>query len=272
MWWLWIVGPFVAALVYLLTDWRDRRREVEVERWRAAWGGREEPVGGYRDTKKAKGKAPGAKRVTSMPGPLARMLLSSGGGARLDYFELVPKLAYLASMGGDAMNASDHVTVVAKLDEAGPMLTARPLPILDGQREPNNGVQFKKDPDFMEQYIVERSLEEGAPVAADEATDKPIRKWLSPAVRAALLDLPDAWLRVEGRAMALTLYGPVDADRIDQLLAAADIVFAEYGADGGPSLLGEDDEEPEAEPAKAAPVPAKKKGGGGKKPGAAKPA
>ncbi len=46
--------------------------------------------------------------------------------------------------------------------------------------------------------------------------------------------------------MALTLYGLPDAARIDELLAAANIVFAEYGAGGGPSLLGDDDEEEDA--------------------------
>ena len=36
--------------------------------------------------------------------------------------------------------------------------------------------------------------------------------------------------------MAYTLYGPADADRIKELAIAADVVFAEYGAGGGPSL------------------------------------
>lgn len=255
--WLWILGPLVAALVFVLTDWRDKRREIEIERWR----GRKQGAGA------------GPKSVTSLPGPLARMLLAAGGGKRIAQYELVSKLAYLALLGGDATAGSDHQTVVAKLDEAAPTLTVRPLPILDGQSEPNTGVQFKKDAEFMEAFIVERGLEgsDAAPPAASEAGDKAIRQWLSPPVRAALLELPDAWLRVEGKTMALTLYGPIDADRLHELVTAADVIFAEYGAEGGPSLFGDDEEEGE-EPAAEVKAPPKKKADGAKKSGAAKSA
>jgi hypothetical protein len=183
--------------------------------------------------------------VTSLPGPLARVLATTGGGEVIDDFELVPKLAYLAVMGADALQGSDHQTVVAKLDDAGPTFTVRPLPIVEGERIPNTGVQLKKDEDFMRLFLVERGLE-GGPVAAEsEALDKEIRKWLSPPVREALLELPSSWLRVDGKAkvMAFTVYGPTTADRIHETIAAADIVFAEYGAEGGPSLLGDDEDE-----------------------------
>jgi hypothetical protein len=261
MWWLWIVGPMAMAILYLATDWRDKRRENEVEQWRAGMGPRTaatRKAAGYRDGKQVTPPAGGAKKVTSLPGPLARILLAAGGGERFGYFELVPKLAYLAVMGGDATSGSDHQTVIARLDEQVPTFMVRPLPIIEGQREANTGVQFKKDPDFMEQFTVDRTLEPGFLSAGTEAEDKAIRKWLSPPLREALMDLPDVWLRVEGKTMALTLYGPPSADKLNDLVAAADIVFAEYGAEGGPSLFGDEDDEA------AAPVPAKGASGGKK--------
>jgi len=274
MTWLWFVGPLVVALVYVLTNWRDHRREVEIERWRKA-GSRVTRSVGYRATARV---ASSVRRVNSMPGVLTRLLEATGGGSGgepLGYFELVPKLGYLAVMGADALQGSEHQTVVARLDEPSPTFTVRPLPIVEGERAPNTGVQFKKDPDFMALFLVERGLESGPTVPASEALDKEIRKWLSPPLREALLELPDAWLRIEGKAkaMALTHYGPVDAERIDELIAAADIVFAEYGADGGPSLLGEDDEEEEAEPLAAAVTKSAAKPKTAKtKPASAKPA
>jgi hypothetical protein len=277
MWWLWIAGPLVAALVFLLTDWRDKRRDAEIERWRGLMTtppSTRKEAAGYRDVKETKqGGIPAPELVSALPGPLLRLVLAAGGGQRIGYYALVPKLAYLAVMGGDATNGSDHQTVVAKLDESAPTFTVRPLPILDGQREPNTGVQFKKDAEFMEAFIVDRFLEgsdvEGA--APNEATDKAIRKWLSPPVRAALMELPDLWIRVEGKTMALSLYGRVDADRLHALVTAADVIFAEYGAEGGPSLFGDDEEEDEAEP-EPKPAPAPKKAGGTKKPAQGKSA
>jgi|HubBroStandDraft_6_1064221.scaffolds.fasta_scaffold164963_3 hypothetical protein len=242
MWWLWIAGPVAAALIYVLTGWRDRRREAEIERWEAMTSER-----AGRDT----------KRVNSLPGPLMRLIDVAGGGQPVAYFELVPKIAYLALMGSDSMNGSDHHTVVCKLDDPAPSLTARPLPILEGERIPNEGVLFKKDPDMTALYLVERTVEGKPEPAAGEAVDKAIRRWLSPPVRAALKDLPACWLRADGKAMSLTLYGPADADRLNELLTTADVVFAEYGADGGPSLFG-DDEEEEEKAAAPAPPPAKK--------------
>jgi len=273
MWWLWIVGPMGMALLYLATDWRDKRRESEIERWRVTMGPRAatKKKAGYRDGKRTAPPPLGAKKVNALPGPLARILLAAGGGERVGYFELVPKLAYLAVMGGNATSGSDHQTVIARLDEEAPTFMVRPLPILEGQREANLGVQFKKDPDFMEQFLVDRTLEPGVAVAGTEADDKAIRKWLSPALREALMDLPDAWLRVEGKTMALTLHGAADADRLGDLVTAADIVFAEYGAEGGPSLFGDEEEDEDDAPAAAPPVK-KAAGGGGTKKSAGKSA
>src|SRR5262245_58833034 len=119
MTWLWFVGPLVAALVYVLTGRRDERRESALSRWRKAAGT--------------------PRRVTSLPGPLARVLEATGGGTSFGYYELASKLAYLAVMGADVMQGSDHATVVAKLDEPGPTFTVRPLPIVEGERVPNTG-------------------------------------------------------------------------------------------------------------------------------------
>ncbi len=77
----------------------------------------------------------------------------------------------------------------------------------------------------MEQFLVE------GPDA------KAIGRWLSKPIRDALLDFPDAWLFVQDRAMALAVYGPVDADRMEELVIAADAIFAEHGNEGAPSLL-----------------------------------
>jgi hypothetical protein len=196
----------------------------------------------------------GVKRVDGLPSALMRMVDAAGGGQAVAYFELVPKIAYLALMGSDSLNGSDHHTVVGKLEDPAPTLTARPLPILEGERIPNTGVIFKKDDDMTELFLVERMVEGKPEAPASDALDKAIRKWLSPPVRAALKDFPDGWLRADGRAMSLTLYGPTDPDKLNELITTADVVFAEYGADGGPSLFGDDEEEESAPP----PAPAKK--------------
>lgn len=248
MWWMWIVGPLLIALIYVLTGARDRRREAEVERWRSQAGApipADQPPTGYRDAKKPASDARvGAKRVASVPAPLLRMLLLAGPGPVLAHFELVPKIAFLSSVGTNAVNASDHHTVSGKLEDKAPMFTVRPLAFIEGQREVNTGVQFKKDADFMAFFFVERSIEGMAPASqSGDALDKAIRKWLSPTVRAALMDLPDAWLLVDGKAMAVSLYGRADAEKLSELVELADVIFAEHGADGGPSLLGDDSDE-----------------------------
>jgi hypothetical protein len=261
MWELFLVAPVIAVIIFVITGRPDRRRDVEIDRWRKAAGN--------------------PRRVTSLPGPLARVLQATGGGVVIGHYELAAKIAYLAVMGADAMHGSDHVTVVAKLDESGPIFTARPLPIVEGERVPNTGVQFKKDEDFMARFLVDRSLDQAPDVPVNEADDKAIRKWLSPPIREALLDFPDGWLRVDGKTktMAFTLYGPVDTTKIEALIEAADIVFAEYGAEGGPSLLPEEEEAEEKAKAPIAKTgtgpkasgPAKKKGpSGGPKSASAK--
>jgi hypothetical protein len=242
MWWLWIVGPVAVGLLYILTGrLPDRRRSLELERWKGMWLPTS-PAAGYRDgksSKKAKGKKgkkgappppPGPPEVSALPGDFVRVLDEAGGGTAVAYFELVPRLGYFAVMEADARCASDYQAVVAKLGKSAPTFTVRPLPIVEGSRVANTGVQFKKDPEFMELFLVE-----GADAVA-------IGKWLRRPIRSALMSNPNLWLFVRGRAMGVALYGIASAEEIDELLASADAIFAEVGAEGGPSLLGEDDE------------------------------
>lgn len=249
MLWLWYVAPFATLVVWFLTGLPGRheaRRDREIARWRALMVPEtveRKPVG-YREhakskkstdkksTDKSADKKPGPRQVTSLPGPLFRVVPELGGGVPLGYYELIEKLAYVAIMGPNLTNGSEYQVVLAKLARPAPWLMACPLPIVDGARLPNTGVQFKKDPDFMGLFMVE------GPDA------KAIGKWLSRPVRDALRDFPDAWLHVEDRAMALVLYGPVDAERLQELIATADTIFAEHGAEGGPSLLAESEDEP----------------------------
>ena len=93
----------------------------------------------------------------------------------------------------------------------------------------------------------------GLPPLDEAQATKKIRSWLSRPVRAALRDLPDAWLYVQGKAMALVLYGPADASKLNELVTAADVIFAEYGEDGGPSLFNDEDDEDDS--VEAAPPP-----------------
>jgi hypothetical protein len=133
------------------------------------------------------------------------------------------------------MNGSEYQAVLAKLDRPAPAFTVRPLPILEGKRLPNTGVQFKKDPSFMGLFLVE------------SADAKRIGKWLPRPLRDALRELPDAWLRVQGRAMAVVVYGPADAGRMFDLITLADTIFAEHGGESGPSLFFDEDDEEDDE-------------------------
>ncbi|WP_437998662.1 hypothetical protein WMF26_00325 [Sorangium sp. So ce185] len=233
--WLWYVGPLALLVVWYLTGLRGRheaRRDAELVRWRVLMTPKaaSRRSGAQRDSRKTVADIDGPRPVRSMPGSLERMLDDAGGGAVVARYELVPKLAYVAVAGPDAKNGSEYQVVVAKLAKPAPRLTVCPLPIIDGRRAPNTGVQFKKDPDFMEQFLVE----------GPEA--KSIGRWLSARVRDALRDFPDAWLFVQDRVMAIAVYGPVDAERLQELVVAADAIFAEHGAGGAPSLLFEDSE------------------------------
>jgi hypothetical protein len=278
MWWMSIVGPVLVVLIWLTTGWRDRRREGEVERWRRSMGPKnvsDKESAGYRTTRKvgAARPGPGAKVVSALPGPLQRIIDAAGGGDALGHYELVPKIAFLSAMSANLLTGSDLQAVTGKLEESAPGFIVRPLPIIEGERVANTGIEFKKDPEFTGLFQVDAVATTGAPPRpgskdaktpqaplSDAAAAKKIRSWISRPVREALRDLPDAWLYVHGRAMALVLYGPADADKLDELVKAADVIFAEYGDEGGPSLFDDEegDEDDEVEAA-APPPPAPKK-------------
>ena len=260
MMWLWFVGPAAVLVLWLLTGIpgrHERRRARELARWRDLMTPKQvvHNPEGYRVTKETTVDLTGPRQVTSLPGDLNRLHPEIGGGMPVARYELLEKLAYVTVMEPDLISGSEYQAVLARLEKAGPSFTVRPLPIVEGNRVPNTGVQFKKDPAFMQLFLVEG------------ADAKKIGKWLPRSLRHALREFPDAWLYVQGRAMALVLYGPVDADRMYDLITAADTIFAEHGDEGGPSLFfddeddrgadDEDDEAEEGEEERGAAMPAK---------------
>lgn len=211
MWWMWIVGPIAVGFIYVLTAHTDRRRLIEAELFR---------------------KTAHLKLVKSAPSAFGGIFDEAGGGTAAALYEVLPKVAYVGIFDADVSSGSDHQTVVTKLAKPGPSFVARPLPLVDGQRSPNRGVAFPKDPEFSDLVLVEGSEE------------KPIRAWLRASIRDTLLEHPDVWLRVQGDAMAVTIYGALDAEGLSRLLEVADAIFAEHGPEGAASLLYEDDEAP----------------------------
>ncbi|HVY45756.1 MAG TPA: hypothetical protein VHB21_07745 [Minicystis sp.] len=251
LWWMYLVCPLLAAFVYALASKDDPRRMREVERWRKAFGPPVSTLGeaGYRERAEVAPAEPRhePRQVATLPGSLLRALRGVGLGEVLSHYELVPKLAYLSVVGANAEQSSDFQSVVAKLEEKGPRFEVHPIPILEGQVQPNTGIEFKKDADFAKLFVVEPlgPPAGGPPQPATPAQAKAIRKWLSDPVREALKDMPEVWLRVDGQTMAVTWFGDADTKRLNELVTVADTIFAEHGADGGPSLFGEDDEEDE---------------------------
>lgn len=253
--WLWYVGPIVVAVVYaLVAFWptrRAQRRTAELKRWVEEFLG---PLTPARKKSKKKRSARDLARLTRsrflgrLPRAFDDLLEAAGPGSSVANIVLVPKLAYLAMRGANRVSSTDHQTVVARLAKPAPSMVVRPLPVVEGRQVDNRGVQFDRDPDFMQQYLVEG------------VESRAIVKWLRKPIREALVELPDVWLRTEGRVMALTLYGEVSAERLDEFVATADAVFAERGAGGAPSLFGDEDHapapsretEPETKPAKSA--------------------
>lgn len=238
----------------------------------------EKEAAGYRSGKQVGKPGPGAKIVSALPGPLQRVIDAAGGGDALGHYELVPKLAYLSAMAANAAAGSDLQAVTGKLEDDAPAFIVRPVPMIEGEGALSAGIEFKKDPGFTAIFQVEPVVTaappprpgakeaKAQPPLSDAERAKKIRGWLSRPVRDALRDLPDAWLYVQGRAMALVLYGTADAAKLHELVTVADVIFAEYGADGGPSLLGDeegdtddtDEEEEDDEVAEAAPPPKSK--------------
>jgi hypothetical protein len=188
---------------------------------------------GFRVRSQAASNAPVEllRSVPELPASLGRLVLDVGEGSPYRYDLLREGLAYVAFVEADATGASDYATVVMALEERAPRFTVRPLPIVEGKLAPNAGLVFKGDPEFSRAFLVE----------GREADGKAIRAFLSEAVRDELLRQKDAWLFVDGDAMALTRFGAFDLEQTDRLVEIADVVFAEHGAGGGVSLLEPDD-------------------------------
>lgn len=260
--WLWIGGPLLVLIVWFLTTRtsKERKRRLrEADIWRknvaperpASVSESDQQGAPYRPDPAKKKETKGAKkergegppRVTSIPAALHGAVLTVGGGEVFAHYQLVRDLAYLTLVESNATAGSDYQTVSAKLEEGGPFMSIKPLQRIDGVPIPNTGVQFKKDPELMNLFLIE------GPDA------KAIGRWLSAPLRRALCENPNAWLRVEGKTMTVSVFGGLEADQLDRLVELADTFFAEHGADGGPSLFGE---EPPLEPVIAKPQKASK--------------
>ncbi len=220
MMWLWLIGPLVVLLGFLVLTFgetnEEKRRKAEVLRWI------DELLGPIKRGKKTR-----SRRVRSLPAALSQAVKQAGGGARITDLVLVPKHAYVAVRSTDTFTASGHQTVVCALAKSAPKFVCRPLPIIDGRPVENRGVHFGKDPEFMDSFVVEG------------ADGRAIGKWLKPSLRKALSELGEVWLRAEGRVMTVTLYGPVTAEQLNALVGVADAFFAAKGAGGRASLFGE---------------------------------
>lgn len=175
------------------------------------------------------------KRVTSIPSELTRILPSIGEGSILGFLQLRRQLAYVAFVEADDHNTSHYVSVIMQLDAPAPRFTAQPLPIVDGVPVPNTGIKVADDEAFTASYWVQVPPNQDA---------RAVRAFLAPVVREELVAFPVVWMHVQGRVMAVTIYGRFDPELTDHLVDVADVLFAEYGAEGGPSLLEPDDTEP----------------------------
>lgn len=230
IWMWWLVGPALALLVFVLSarTTESKRLEGAVARWVA----------------RRKRVAP-VRKVSSLPKELGVLARSVTEGDVLAHYELVggsepgkAGIAFLTLTGANALEGSAGAHVLMKLAHAAPSFTVRPLPLEDGERVSNTGIEFRKHPEFMAEFL------------AEGQDPRAVGKFLSKPLREALLDWPRLWVAVQGKAMALSVYGPVDEDELELLVATADVLFAEHGARGGPSLVGEgggDDDEEDAE-------------------------
>lgn len=230
--WLWYIGPLLAALCYLAVVLGSTREDEERKRHLARFI--DQLLGPLREGKKQLGR-----RVRVLPAELAELVDTAGGGARVADVVLVPQLAYFASRAADGENLSAQHTVAFQLKKRAPTFVCRPLPILDGRPIENTGIVI--DQEFGASFVVD----------AERGGEKAIRDWLDDDVREALCELPAVWLRTDGTRAALTLYGPIDAEAMEELVATADVLFAAYGPSRH-SLLGDD--APRAKAKKPAPA------------------
>lgn len=236
MWWLWIVGPVAVGLVFVLTGKVDQRALKEIEAWREELRARramlQKKAKSSGEAKRRRSKDARPKPVGGLSRDFADITEEIGEGRIVGQFELAPKVAYARFILSDGDGSSDHQSVIVRLAEPGPTFVAKPLPLLEQDtRVPNTGIEFRKDPEFFSTYLVE----------ADAKLAKQIGQWLSRDLRTLLREHGEAWLYVRGRAMALTLYGTIRADKMAKLIELAEVFVAEHGAEDGPSLFGETD-------------------------------
>lgn len=235
-----IVSALLAVgLIYFVTGDPDPRKKKEFDEFRHFPARREIDANAspYRQLS-LRGQIEQSrllKRVETLPPPFARMLPIVGEGRAFGFLQLKEDLAYVAFVEADDHNVSEYVSVLMLLDEQMPTFVVRPLPIVDGARVPNIGPRFAEDAAFTAQYLIELD---------PKANPHAVKSFLSPIVREELLSLPAVWLHVHGNVMALTLFGRYDAESVDHLVDMADVLFLDYGAEGGPSLLEPDGAEP----------------------------
>jgi len=236
---LWVSVPLMVLLVWNISRTDDRTLAEEMEAWRKTSGKRKARVVAEsyrtpavvrnvdrRDLAREKvTKGAGDKVVVPPPWELTAMLELAGGGTQVGVYQLLPKLAYVIAAEADGVAGSDYVAVVAKLEAKHVQLLVRPRIPEDVSKGP---AVISKDAAFRDAFWVE---------CADV---KAARDLLSEGIRETLRDLDGCWLFVRSDSMALVRYGHIDAGRVRALVAGADEIFAELGADGGPSLLGED--------------------------------
>jgi hypothetical protein len=245
---LWVAAPLMLLLVWNIARTDDRKLAEEMEAWRKTSGKRKarvvsesyrnpavirkdaaaqksvpNPKAGYRDAGRVKVATNG---VVAPPWELLSLVEVAGGGHVAGTYQLLPKLAYVFAVEADGLSSSDFVAVVAKLEAKHVQVLVRPRTPDDATTGP---AVITKDTAFRDAFWVE---------CADV---KAARDLLSEGLRETLRELKDCWLFVHGDAMALVRYGRIDAARVHALVAGADEIFAEIGADGGPSLLGEND-------------------------------
>jgi hypothetical protein len=228
---LWVSVPLALLLIWFVSETDDRRFAEVMEAWRKTSGKRKARVftEGYRTPAVIRTEVKGkAKKVVAPTWELSTMIDIAGGGRQVGVYQLLPKLAYVVAVEADALAGSDFVAVIARLEAKHPELVVRPRVPED---KPSTRTVALRDSRFADRFWIEGADPKGA------------REMLSEGVREVLTDLGAAWLFVRGDAMALVRYGRVDAADVRALVDAADMIFAEIGADGGPSLTGDDDEE-----------------------------
>jgi hypothetical protein len=227
----------VPLAVYLIWRWTtqptgDTEREIA---FFAAWGDRtpnvrpkaSEQAATYRSTPKTepvkldKVPPPTLKTVTALPSELAHVLDQVGGGTPRAFFEVHPKIAYVAIIGADPTSVSEYTSVVLRLEEPAPTFELHPL--VQGDPLPVRTIAFK-DAEFAARFVIE----------GDDP--KATRAFLIPDLRDELLENPDVHLVVAERALSVTFFGPFSRARAMKLVDLADVFFAEFGAEGGPAL------------------------------------